>query len=484
MNIVVNGFMDQRTWPIALKVMEALKVDSFVYTYNYFKPNLAAIKSKKTLLSWRKINFYGDYDVDWNLLEPLDEELVDSMRGCEAVVLKMMDRLETLKDYSYSDRKELYLKHLRYWNDIIAKDKIDLFISSNVPHETSDFVCYSLCKLKNIPTIIVCQTHIPDTCLVFDDWEKTDYGLPSAFNMFKGERNKKALGDIRFSLIFENYYNMQTSDNTATPFYMEKKSLVEQSQKKVPEIIKKVEKDPKAYFDEVPIIIKALSRRFATSLKTRFLMAYYESKCTKFDPSARFIFVALHVQPEMSTSPRADAYVEQKMMLELLSSCVPHDVKIFVKEHPNQNSLSRSKKYYDEILKLKNVRLMSRKVKSKDLVRSSLAVSTCVGLVGFESLFQGKPILMFGHDFFQHAPGAFSIRTKTDLEKAIKEIIKGGVFSKKEFKLFLKALERVSIHGTIDSDYLPTSSISDGENTENIAKGILAQLQKFQEKND
>lgn len=478
MNIVVNGFMDQRTWPIVLKVIEALKVDSFVYTYNYFKPNLAAIKSKKTLLSWRKINFYGDYDVDWNLLEPLDEELIDSMRDCEAVVLKMMDRLETLKDYSYSDRKELYLKHLRYWNDLIAKDKIDLFISSNVPHETSDFVCYSLCKLKNIPTIIVCQTHIPDTCLVFDDWEKTDYGLPGAFNMFKGERNKKTLGDTSLSPIFENYYNMQTSAGEAAPFYMKKKSLAEHGSKKVPEIVKKVKNNPRVYLDEGPVIIKALSRKFVVSLKTKSLMRYYEKKCSRFDPSSKYIFVALHVQPEMSTSPRADAYVEQIMMLELLSSCVPSNVKIFVKEHPNQNSLSRSKKYYDEILKIRNVRLMSRRINSRDLVQNSLAVSTCVGLVGFESLFRGKPVLMFGHDFFQRAPGVFSIRTKTDLEKAIKEIIKGGVFSQKEFKLFLKALERVSIHGTVDSDYLPTSSISDGENTENIARGILDEYAK------
>jgi capsule polysaccharide export protein KpsC/LpsZ len=212
-------------------------------------------------------------------------------------------------------------------------------------------------------------------------------------------------------------------------------------------------------------------------------MNYYESKCTDFNPKKKYIFVALHVQPEMSTSPRADAFVEQKMIIELLNSCAPSGVKIYVKEHPSQNSLSRSKKYYDDILSCKNAELISRKIGSKELVQNSLAVSTCVGLAGFESLFQNKPVLMFGHDFFQNAPGVFSIRTKANLEQAIKEIMKGQTFSQRDFRLFLKALEIVAVYGTIDSDYMPTSKIKNDENTNNIAERILAEYEKTQ-KND
>lgn len=484
MNIVINGFMDQRTWPIALKVLTTLRADSFVYTYNYYKPDFRGTNSKKTLLSWRKIHFYGDYDVDWNSLEPLGEELVDSMRGCEAVVLKMMDRLETLKGYSYRERKDLYLKHLRYWNDLFVRGKLDLMISSNVPHETSDFVCYSLCKLKKIPTVIVCQAHIPDTCLVFDDWEKTDYGLTKALEQLKHRYQAESNNKIELSPRFESYYKLQTSETVdVTPFYEKKKPLHVRVAKKTSSIFNKIRKDPNFYLKEFPIIARSLIRRSAASLKTKILMNYYESKCTDFDPRKRYIFVALHVQPEMSTSPRADAFVEQKMIIELLSSCVPNDIKIFVKEHPSQNSLSRSRKYYDNILGCKNVELISRKIGSKKLVQNSLAVSTCVGLAGFESLFQGKPVLMFGHDFFQSAPGVFSIRTKEDLDLAIKEIAKGRIFNQKDFRLFLKALETVAVYGTIDSDYMPTSTIKNDENTNNIAEKILAEYKKAR-KND
>lgn len=479
MNIVFNGFLDPRTAPIALKLLGKLKADSFVYTYNYFLPDFGRFNSKATLLYWRNINFHGDYGVDWRKLEPLDEELIANMRGCEAIILKMMDRLETMKNYSYRERKELYLKHLRFWNDLYVRGKIDFFISQNIPHETSDFVCYSLCRLKKIPTIIGYQTHIPDTTLIFDAWEKTDYGLPQAIKKFEKIYKGKRVESIKLSDRFEDYYSLQvSSEHSAAPFYMRKKTLPGEVAKKAPIIISKIKKDPAVYLKGSKVITQALFRKLVFYIKTRFLMNYYEKKCTALDLREKYLFVGLHVQPEMSTSPRADAYVEQLLVLQLLSACVPRNVKIFVKEHPNQDVQSRSRAYYDEILRLRNVQLVSRKSDSKKLVQASLAVVTGTGLVGFESLFHNKPVLMFGHDFFEYAPGAFAIRTKHDLEQALKIILKGPVFDQKEFKIFLKALESVSIHGTIDSDYALTSKLSDEVSLERVVEGIMREINR------
>jgi hypothetical protein len=57
MHVVFNGFIDERTYPIVQKLLRELKVDSFVYTFNYFQPNFGLYNKKATLIDWRKINF-------------------------------------------------------------------------------------------------------------------------------------------------------------------------------------------------------------------------------------------------------------------------------------------------------------------------------------------------------------------------------------------------------------------------------------------
>jgi len=207
-------------------------------------------------------------------------------------------------------------------------------------------------------------------------------------------------------------------------------------------------------------------------------MGFYEKRCIEFNPREKYFFVALHLQPEMSTAPRAGAYVEQQLIVQLLSKNAPRGVKIFIKEHPNQQAYTRSKQHYESMSSLPNVRLISRKVSSKDLIKNSLAVATCVGLAGFEALFQNKPLFMFGHDFFQYSPGVFPIKSEADLKAAIKKVMKGPTFSPKEFKIFIKAMENKTVHGTIDSDYMPTSMLTAEENVNNIAQAIINQIRK------
>ena len=477
MNIIINGFLDRKSFPIVRRLFSVLEIDSFVYTFDSYKPDFGKYYSKGILLNWRKINFYSNYNVNFNELEPLDEEIISSMRKCEVVVMKMMDRLETLKNYSYGERKELYLNHLRYWNDLIGKKKIDFFLSQNVPHETSDYVCYCLCKLRKIPTIILFQTHIPDTCIICNDWENSDYGLIKQYKKLKTLYSNKKPDEVKLSLRFEKYYQLQTNTSMSIePFYMEKKPVVKTGVKKISSIYSKLKKDPKVYFEEAAVIARTLIRRSISFFNTKNLMGYYERKCIEFNDKNKYIFVALHLQPEMSTSPRADAYVDQLLIVQMLSAYLPKDIKILVKEHPYQKALGRTKKFYHSLLGLPNVRLISRKISSRDLINNCLAVATCVGLAGFEALFQNKPVLMFGHDFYQYSPGVFSIRTNTDLKEAIKKILAGPTFSATDFRIFLKALDAISTNGSSDSDYSPTSSLTESENTKNIADAIIKNL--------
>ena len=51
--------------------------------------------------------------VDHAALRPLDEEIIERMRDCEATFMYMMIRQECSRNIPYMERKQRYLRHLR-----------------------------------------------------------------------------------------------------------------------------------------------------------------------------------------------------------------------------------------------------------------------------------------------------------------------------------------------------------------------------------
>ena len=85
---------------------------------------------------------------------PCDEELILQMRNCEAIFLKMYDRLDYSNRISYEVRKFEYLKQLRFWNWKIEQYQPEFCFFATYPHELYDYVLYELCKLKGVRTYI------------------------------------------------------------------------------------------------------------------------------------------------------------------------------------------------------------------------------------------------------------------------------------------------------------------------------------------
>ena len=61
-----------------------------------------------------------------------------------------------------------------------------------------------------------------------------------------------------------------------------------------------------------------------------------KNKSEKPDLSKKFIYFALHYQPERSTDPQSSYYSDQLIPLSILNNLVPDDYVIYVKEHPRQ----------------------------------------------------------------------------------------------------------------------------------------------------
>jgi hypothetical protein len=180
----------------------------------------------------------------------------------------------------------------------------------------------------------------------------------------------------------------------------------------------------------------------------------------------------------MTTCPLAGVFVDQLLLIEMLSYYLPEGVKLYVKEHPKQTILGRSQDVYDRILSINNTRLISKETNTYDLINSALAVATCTGTAGWEALLRGKPVLLFGAIFYQYMQGVFRIRNNADCQKAIAAIMAGETGPDTDaIKRYLHAMQFCCIEGYGDTAYQATSSVDVSDIPEKLYQGIMNYLQ-------
>jgi len=131
-------------------------------------------------------------------------------------------------------------------------------------------------------------------------------------------------------------------------------------------------------------------------------------------PGEPYIYFPLHLQPELTTSALGGAYADQMLAIEALSSWLPKGYFIYLKENPKQTEKQRGPLFYKRLAALKNVRLLSRTENSIALIKGSVGVATVTGTAGWEALFHGKPVLVFGLAWYRGFSGVTEFRRDLD----------------------------------------------------------------------
>ncbi len=190
-----------------------------------------------------------------------------------------------------------------------------------------------------------------------------------------------------------------------------------------------------------PIYMHGLNSHPANILINIFHMRkmkrFYDSIAVEFDMSKKYIFYALHFDPEANTMARA-RFSNQLSVIKQLSQSLPKDWILYVKEHPDQFKLNkpgwwfyllsihkyRTKDFYKELLKFDNVNLLKHKVKSQEIIESAEAVSTINGSIASEALIFKKSLILFGHQStpFGLCKDVFKVTSSVQCKKAIEQI--------------------------------------------------------------
>jgi len=373
-------------------------------------------------------------------------------------------RIFDLPSYQvFQQIRSMALSKFAFWNEQINKDKIKYYINSNVPHLADDFVCYCICQYKKIPTAfpyrmpivpgVSARLYIPlslyDHGQVYDSDgnlikynREVDYGekLPNDLNIIY---NRVVLGDDTLGTCSRKY--LESSGKEKPEQFTPPDKGVNILNNISKNIIQKY-----SFFNfKYTFSARKISRKNKSSYK------YFASNTL---PEVPFVYYALHMQPEASSSPLGGALSDQLRAIRFLSDNLPKKWKLIVKEHPHQKLEERSIDFYEEINKSSNVELMDMSFSSDLLQEKSIAVATLTGTAALEAWLKGKPALVLGHILFQDAPGIYKIRSHEDATSAFNKISNGLLHSKKDIFHYMNFLGKATFFGHLDAYINPSMS--------------------------
>lgn len=183
-----------------------------------------------------------------------------------------------------------------------------------------------------------------------------------------------------------------------------------------------------------------------------------------------YVYVPLHLQPEMTTDILGGVYADQISALEELRQKIPEEVAICVKENPKQTGRLRGQPFFDRIRRIPNIRLLARTAPSLDLIERSLAVATISGTAGWEALRMKRPAIVFGHAFWSGLPGAFRALDGWSWPE-----VAAFRFDAERFENAVTALGRHAHPGICDPAYAVLATGFDGdENARTLCRSLIA----------
>ena len=417
----------------------------------------------------------NDVDIiDESSLLPLDAELLEKMSFYEAAIYDLLDRYEFTKGGNdCHKRKNLYLKYLRFVNDLFKKHDITLVFMANIPHLLLGFTTYGYCKANNIPVIMWYST----TCVPYklvggyllNDIYNQIPELEGKNETYSKEEKEYSEYSSRVHALYEKYMPQEEKIESLVVWdqFMEKTSVLDKIKTKINNWNNKA--------SDLRLVDKFRYHYRLHSNKT-----YLKNNVKPANKDIKYLYFPLHYQPECTSMPLGGVYVNQLLVIKMISSLLPDDVMLYVKPHPNPSRVA-TKAFYKEIAECRNTLVIGSNVSTYDLMDNALATITLTGTAAIESIIRQRPVLMFGYFYYQYAPGVYHVKTIEECKKALDVVLKNIKVDKNQVLNFLSRMDDFIIDGYLDDNFktvLP-KGFTQEENIENLSKGFIDYLKKI-----
>ncbi len=462
--------------------------------------------------------------------DALSKHDIDLFEPYLSSCMEILDRIDLDTSMSFTQRFRFINKLYVYWKNIIKYKEIECAIFNAPPHSIADYILYCtmiiynknnlfyrgtslnnlhfLCtSVESLPgnlnttyeTILAGSLDVTLERAVVDSINELKTARPDYKPWYvkdannRDKKHENIVEKIRNN--FEKNLKFGTRFETGSPIYIEQAGdnlLKFSSTSKLP--IR--EKRSKNSERELPRLFKVPGREIHEKMITlreyqdyrdwamikKIKMEEQYSRISRpLKKDRKFVYFAMHYQPERTTCPDGGIFSNQYLCVSLLSAALPEDMDIVIKEHPTQFSytgmgeLARWPGYYDDFLRLDNVYFVESSVSSLELLDKSSAVATVTGAVGWESLVRGKPVLHFGTAWYGACKGAYRITSEDDVKAALGDLESGKTHTENDVLSYAKALQ------FIGKTVYTTPTIEKGVNVEgDLGESLLSIIENYE----
>ncbi len=402
-------------------------------------------KISKGVLSFNKV-IHGDYSEYPISEDALTDESLRLISEYDFEILHMLQRMGRRTE-RFVIRKNLYLRHLKYWVSFLKNNEIRYCFFHSVPHEGHDYCIYRLCEKMGIRTcmgnsLVEYEETRGEKWYYTEDLEFKSSWLDRVYEDIGGqckEGQEVVLGEDQERL-FGRLVSI-SEDSSQCRNRVGKEALIAGLRR--------------SYWSGVRNPIKKPVYYGVARFLTYRLWKKYNAYAVYPDYHDKYIYVPLHYVPECTSVPEGGGmYGDQVLMIDILSQALPKGVCIYVKEHPSQIWSGRDPEFYDRLSQIKNVKLIRTDTSQYEIIDHCIAVSTLTGTAGYECQYFGKPFLMFGHYISRYLPGTIHVRSVEDCRDAVESILDGTMrkWSRRDIRVYLKFVDTIAINEKKCSD--------------------------------
>ena len=411
----------------------------------------------------------------------VDAPKLDRNAIYEPIFNNMIDRWASdLTSEPFLKRRLYYIELLQIWYDILVGEGIDLVVMPTIPHRIYDFTAYIVARDLGIPFLMLDQTGEmliePDGRRISMHYFTPDLNSRDTYlgKQIASKGAKKSSQLQRYLSTFESEYehiipsyltekieahrqhkilNRMKSIGVKMPLALQylvalcrlgvDESFVKPRKLRLDFSMKK--KEGPYEFNSLYGVLKWKKR---VSKRALFGKKFYQKHSKPPDFRKRFVYVASHFQPEKTTTPNANIFQWQELILEILNASIPEDWMIYFKEHPSNFrepfSISNvvSKQYYEKLLRISDkVQFVPVDTNPLQLIDHSQFVASAAGTSSWQAATRGKPGIVFGDVWFGACPAIKRISTVTECRAFVSQLDEFPKFSSAELGDFLGRLE-------------------------------------------
>jgi len=356
-------------------------------------------------------------------------------------------RVDFARAKSTQELWHLFYLYAHYFYTLLHKST-DVVLFQNLPHHGVDIILYAVAKALNIRTILTTQSLYENRFWYMEDIE--DFGI------FKNIKINEPL-----PLTIKKTFDKDL-------FYMKNIKIKRHIciNNLLIDFIKVQRKNRK------PRTLAGVFQKYKEC--KAYKKFRNKSYAKEIDFSKKYVYFPLQLQPELTTSVLGKKYVDQLLAIEHLSTLIPEDWVIYVKENPKQTFKQRDEFFYQRFKKIKKAHYLPITYNSHALIKESQFVAVVTGTAGWEAISGGKNVLVFGQAWYKTLPGVFTYNENFLLNDILDYKINHTNLEKEYSSLMSKTFK-----GILDPSYIEIfSNYEDEQNSEYIKKFLLQVLIK------